>query len=441
MVAAPSTRVLTSAPAAGGLRGELRIPGDKSISHRSLMFAALADGTSEIDGMLEGDDCLATADALRAMGVVVERRAAGRYRVHGVGLHGLSAPSVPLDLGNSGTGMRLFCGMLAPQKFPVTLIGDASLSSRPMRRVTDPLTAMGARIKTTDGCAPIAILPAPPLAGLTYTLPVASAQLKSALLIAGLYAASPVTVIEPGPSRDHTERMLAAMGASVRRGNSQVTIEPAAALSPVDVTVPADLSSAAFFLVAAAITPGSDVVLPAVGTNPTRRGVLDILDLMGADIELTNPRDCGGEPVADLRVRAAPLRAADVPASLVPLAIDEFPILFVAAAAADGVSEFHGLAELRHKESDRIAAMTAGLAALGVRTEEGEDWVRIHGGPLGGGEIESRDDHRIAMAFAVAGAIASAPVRIREPDNIATSFPDFIALANQAGLQLHLNAE
>lgn len=428
---------LVSAAVASPLRAALSIPGDKSVSHRALMFSALADGTSRIRGMLEGEDCLATRSALEAMGVPIDRDADGVYTVHGVGLHGLKAPAGPLDMGNAGTGMRLFCGLLAGQQFSSTLIGDESLSKRPMRRVTEPLAKMGANASTVDGHAPICVEPAENgLRGIEFEMPVASAQVKSALLIAGLYAGSSVTVIEPAVSRDHTERMLSAMGASVVVDGSRIEIKPAERLQAVDIDVPADLSSAAFFLVAGSIVPGSALTLPGVGINPTRDGVLGILEQMGAEVTTANERLCGGEPVADLEVRAAPLRAVQISAEWVPLAIDEFPVLFVAAACAEGTSRFEGLAELRHKESDRLAAMASGLAALGISIEEGEDWIEITGGRFGGGEIDSLDDHRIAMAFAVAGAVATGPVTILRPENIATSFPDFYALAESAGLRL-----
>ncbi len=434
MTATPET--IVSRPIARPLDGWLRVPGDKSVSHRSLMFSAIASGTSRIRGLLEGEDCLATANAMRALGVAVTREAEGDWRVVGRGLRGLEAPAAELDLGNSGTGMRLLCGLMAAQSFSSTLIGDASLSTRPMRRVINPLSAMGARIDSVDGHAPLVIHPAESLEGVNFEMPIASAQLKSALLIAGLYAASPTTLHEPAPSRDHTERMLSAMGAEVTRDGSTVRIAPCQRLEAVDIRVPADLSSAAFFLVAASLVPGSELTLEAVGINPTRRGVLDILEAMGADISLANPQTVGGEPVADLTVRGVTLKGARIPESLVPLAIDEFPVLFVAAAAADGVSEFSGLAELRHKESDRIGVMAAGLRALGVRVEEGDDWVRIEGGQLAGGTVDSHGDHRIAMAFAVGASVAAAPVTIGNAREIATSFPNFLELAGTAGLSV-----
>ncbi|MEO1595144.1 MAG: 3-phosphoshikimate 1-carboxyvinyltransferase [Pseudomonadota bacterium] len=427
---------IISRPVARPLEGCLRVPGDKSVSHRSLMFSAIATGRSRIRGLLEGEDCLATANAMRALGVEITREGAGDWHVVGRGLRGLEAPAAPLDLGNSGTGMRLLCGLMAAQPFSSTLVGDASLSTRPMRRVINPLSAMGARIDSDDGHAPLVIHAAETLEGIDYDMPIASAQLKSALLIAGLYASSPTVLHEPAPSRDHTERMLSAMGAEVRREGSTVRIAPCERLEAVGIRVPADLSSAAFFLVAASIVPGSELTLEAVGTNPTRRGVLDILEAMGADLSLSNPQTVGGEPVADLTVRGRKLKGARIPESLVPLAIDEFPVLFVAAASADGVSEFSGLAELRHKESDRIGVMVAGLRALGIQVDEGEDWVRIEGGQPTGGAIDSHGDHRIAMAFAVGASVASGPVTISKAREIATSFPNFLELAGAAGLNV-----
>ncbi|MEL7312482.1 MAG: 3-phosphoshikimate 1-carboxyvinyltransferase, partial [Pseudomonadota bacterium] len=331
-------------------------------------------------------------------------------------------------------------GLLAGQSFPSTLVGDESLSRRPMARVADPLNAMGGGLRTTEGHAPIHIEPAGSgLHGIEYTLPVASAQLKSALLIAGLYADGDVEITEPGVSRDHTERMLSAMGVDVVRSGNVVKLSRPTHLKPLDIEVPSDLSSAAFFLVSASITPESDVILPGVGVNATRDGVLTILEQMGAQIERLNPRTCGGEPVADLRVTAAQLKGLSVAPELVPLAIDEFPVLFIAAAAATGRSRFVGLAELRHKESDRISAMVEGLRTLGVAADEGEDWVEIEGGPLTSGQVDSYHDHRIAMAFAVAGAIAQGVVEIARPENIATSFPNFVELGNNIGMHLELD--
>ncbi|MFK8052043.1 MAG: 3-phosphoshikimate 1-carboxyvinyltransferase [Woeseiaceae bacterium] len=433
-----STEILESLPVTDGLHGELAVPGDKSVSHRSLMLLAIADGTGEVTGLLEGEDCIATANAMQMMGAEINRIAPGRYVVNGSGLRGLRRPDADIDLGNSGTGMRLLCGLLSAQAFPTRLVGDESLSVRPMRRVTKPLTAMGAVIHSNDGCAPLTIRPSNGLNGIRYDMPIASAQLKSALILAGLYANGETELIEPGPSRDHTERMLSAMGANIESERQRIVVQPTEQLRAIDIQVPADLSSAAFFLVAASIVPDSCLTLTGVGVNPTRTGVLDILASLGANIEVSNKRVCGGEPVADLLVRSANLKAIDLDPALVPLAIDEFPILFIAAAAADGVSRFSGLEELRHKESDRIGVMTKGLRELGIVVEEGEDWVEITGGPITGGTIDSHGDHRIAMAFAVAAACSSGSIFVEKPENIATSFPNFVYLANQVGLKMML---
>ena len=423
----------------GALRGRLRVPGDKSISHRAVMLAALADGVTEITGFLEGADSLATLAAFRAMGVEAEGPEDGRLVVRGVGLHGLNEPGAALDLGNSGTSMRLLAGLLAGQRFPSVLTGDLSLSRRPMRRVTEPLAAMGARIDTTQaGTAPLGIHPVSALHGIEYEMPVASAQVKSSLLLAGLYADGETCVTEPAPSRDHTERMLTAFGWPVRRDGSRVCVRGGGRLTAGPIAVPADVSSAAFFLVGASIAPGSDAVLERVGMNPTRIGVLNILRAMGADIRVEHERQLGGEPVADLRVRAAVLRGIRIPEDQVPLAIDEFPALFVAAACADGETLLTGAAELRVKESDRIQVMADGLAALGVEVEPRDDGIRIAGrgaaGMLGGGRIDSHGDHRVAMAFAMAALRATAPIVIDDCLNVTTSFPGFAALAAGAGL-------
>ncbi|MEL7298109.1 MAG: 3-phosphoshikimate 1-carboxyvinyltransferase [Pseudomonadota bacterium] len=430
--------LLVSRPVQQGLTGAIRVPGDKSISHRSLMLGALATGTTRVTGLLEGEDCLATAAAMQSMGARIVRHSSESYVIDGVGLRGLRAPENDIYLGNSGTGMRLLCGLLAAQSFPSVLTGDASLSSRPMARVIEPLTKMGANIASENGKAPLRIAPADRLQGIDYAMPLASAQLKSALMLAGLFATSATILREPGPSRDHTERMLQAMGVSITIDGPLIRLEPVDRLNALDIDVPADLSSAAFFLVAASIVSDSAVTLTGVGLNPTRTGVLDILSLMGADISIENRRESGGEPIADLSVRSADLRSIDLDPALVPLAIDEFPILFVAAACARGDTRFSGLAELRHKESDRIGVMVAGLRALGIQVEEGDDWVVIEGGQFQSGEVESHGDHRVAMAFAVAGAVADAEVSIRDPENIATSFPNFAVLAERVGLSLRI---
>ena len=422
----------------GVLRGRLRVPGDKSISHRAIMLGALADGMTQINGFLEGEDCLATLRAFRAMGVPIEGPNQGQVTVQGVGLHGLSAPTALLDVGNSGTSMRLMTGLLAGQPFDTVLTGDDSLRRRPMRRVTDPLSQMGARITATEsGCAPLHIHGGQRLRGLDYALPVASAQVKSCLLLAGLYAEGETRLTEPAPTRDHTERMLEGFGYPLRRVDQHtVALTGGGRLRATLIDVPADLSSAAFFLVGACLAPGSDLLLEHVGINPTRTGVIDILRLMGADITVLQPRLAGGEPVADLRVRYAPLHGVAIPPALVPLAIDEFPALFIAAAAAQGTTTLSGAAELRVKESDRIQVMADGLQALGGVAEPTVDGLVIQGGPWSGGTVLSHGDHRIAMSFAMAALRASGPITIEDCANVTTSFPDFIALARAVGLTI-----
>lgn len=425
----------------GRLSGSLRVPGDKSISHRSIMLGAIADGVTRVSGFLEGADALSTMNAFRALGVTIEGPADGRVVVHGVGLHGLRQAAGPLDCGNAGTAMRLMMGLLAGQRFESTLIGDESLSKRPMRRVADPLALMGARIETRDGRPPVRILPCERLTGIRYEMPMASAQVKSALLLAGLYAEGETTVIEPAPTRDHTERMLGGFGVRVVRDGAAASLVGGQPLRATAIDVPADISSAAFFLAGAAISPGSDLRLEHVGMNPTRTGVIDILRLMGADIAVENPREVGGEPVADLRVRGGALRGIEVPRELVPLAIDEFPALFVAAACAEGRTVVTGAEELRVKESDRIAVMADGLRALGVSAEPTPDGIVIEGRGgearvFGGGEIATHHDHRIAMSFAIAALRAGGTISIRDTDVVATSFPGFVALARGAGLDI-----
>lgn len=425
----------------GRLSGSLRVPGDKSISHRSIMLGAIADGVTRVSGFLEGADALSTMNAFRALGVTIEGPADGRVVVHGVGLHGLRQAAGPLDCGNAGTAMRLMMGLLAGQRFESTLIGDESLSKRPMRRVADPLALMGARIETRDGRPPVRILPCERLTGIRYEMPMASAQVKSALLLAGLYAEGETTVIEPAPTRDHTERMLGGFGVRVVRDGAAASLVGGQPLRATAIDVPADISSAAFFLVGAAISPGSDLRLEHVGMNPTRTGVIDILRLMGADIAVENPREVGGEPVADLRVRGGALRGIEVPRELVPLAIDEFPALFVAAACAEGRTVVTGAEELRVKESDRIAVMADGLRTLGVSAEPTPDGIVIEGRGgqdrvFGGGEIATHHDHRIAMSFAIAALRAGDTISIRDTDVVATSFPGFVALARGAGLDI-----
>ncbi|WP_411834840.1 3-phosphoshikimate 1-carboxyvinyltransferase [Pseudoxanthomonas mexicana] len=419
------------------LHGELTIPGDKSISHRAVMFAALADGVSRIDGFLEGEDTRATAAIFARLGVRIETPSASRRIVHGVGVDGLKPPAGDLDCGNAGTGMRLLAGLLAGQPFDSVLVGDESLSRRPMRRVTVPLARMGARIDTAEGgLPPLRIHGGQALAGIDHTLEVASAQVKSALLLAGLYARGETVVREPHPTRDYTERMLAAFGVDIEFSPGHARLRGGQRLRATDIEVPADFSSAAFFLVGASIVPGSRLRLRAVGLNPRRTGLLAALRMMGADIAEENHRVHGGEAVADLLVRHAPLRGIEVPEALVPDMIDEFPALFVAAACAEGPTVVRGAAELRVKESDRLAAMATGLRALGLRVDETPDGATLHPGALQGGRIESHGDHRIAMAFAMAAQRAQGEVRIGDVANVATSFPGFDALARGAGCGL-----
>jgi len=426
----------------GTISGEARVPGDKSMSHRSIMLGALAEGTTRVSGFLEGDDALATLAAFRAMGVSIERHGEGEVVVHGVGLHGLAAPDGPLDLGNAGTDMRLMCGLMAGQPFDTVLTGDASLCSRPMGRVIDPLRLMGAKIDAQEGGRPpLKITGGSQLKGIHYDLPMASAQVKSCVLLAGLYAQGRTSVTEPAPTRDHTERMLRGFGYEVKREGEVISLQGGGSLKAADIDVPADISSAAFFLVAASITPGSDLLLTHVGINPTRIGVLNILNLMGADITLKNEREVGGEPVADIQVRYAPLHGVDIPEDQVPLAIDEFPALFIAAACAQGRTVLRGAEELRVKESDRIAAMAEGLNTLGVNNEVLEDGIIIEGGTIGGGEIRTHMDHRIAMAFSIAALRAEQEIVVLDCDHVATSFPGFDALARGLGLQIIVQAD
>ena len=424
----------------GEVAGELTVPGDKSISHRALMFGGIAEGETQITGFLAGEDCLATLRVLQALGVGIERPQPQAVRVTGRGLHGLRAAGAPLDMGNAGTAMRLFMGLLAPQAFDSTLIGDGSLMRRPMERVAAPLRLMGANIRTHEGRPPVEIHGTPELRAIDYALPVASAQVKSAVLLAGLRASGRTRVTEPAPARDHTERMLQAFGVEVLREGSSVAVEGGQRLTGTTVAVPADFSSAAFFLVAGCLAGERGLLLRNVGVNPTRTGLLEMLRLMGADIRV-HPLQQGagarGEPIADIEVRKSRLKGIRVPPSLVPLAIDEFPAFFIAAAVAEGETLVRGALELRVKESDRLAAMAEGLSVLGVENQLLEDGLWIRGGsPFGGGIIESHGDHRIAMAFAVAGLAARGPIEIRDVANVATSFPGFLDSARSAGLQI-----
>lgn len=404
------------------------------------MLGALAEGTTHVHGFLEGEDSLATLRAFRAMGVSIQGPDKGQVTIRGVGMRGLKAPPAPLDLGNSGTSMRLMSGLMAGQGFEVTLLGDASLTGRPMNRVVDPLVSMGAMIDCAPGgTAPLHIRPPQGLSGIDYVMPVASAQVKSCLLLAGMYATGETCVTEPAPTRDHTERMLQGFAYPVQRDGARVCVQGGGRLRACDIDVPADISSAAFFLVGASIAAGSDLVLEHVGMNPTRDGVITILRAMGADIEVDNRREVGGEPVADLRVRAAPLTGIRIPLDQVPLAIDEFPVLFVAAACADGETLLTGAEELRVKESDRIQVMADGLTALGVDASPTPDGIVIRGGPISGGEVDSHGDHRIAMAFTIAALRADGDIRINDCMNVNTSFPGFVELASGIGCRVRVS--
>ena len=423
----------------GNARGDVRVPGDKSMSHRSIMLGSLAQGMTEVTGFLEGEDSLATLQAFRDMGVIIEGPERGRVVIHGVGLHGLKAPAKPLYMGNSGTSIRLLSGLLAGQSFDTELTGDISLSGRPMGRVADPLRSMGANIETSEnGTPPLRIRGGQRLTPINYLMPMASAQVKSCVLLAGLYAEGETTTVEPAPTRDHTERMLRGFGYQVDSNDDIASLNGGGRLTSTRINVPADISSAAFFMVAAAIVSGSDITLRHVGVNPTRIGVINILRQMGANIELFNPAQVGDEPVADIRVRYAPLKGIAIPEDQVPLAIDEFPVLFVAAACAEGKTILTGAEELRVKESDRIQSMADGLVTLGVDAVATDDGIHIVGGEIGSGEVESFDDHRIAMAFSIAALRANGPITIKETNNVATSFPNFISLARQVGINIKL---
>jgi 3-phosphoshikimate 1-carboxyvinyltransferase len=422
---------------AARVSGRMCVPGDKSISHRSLMLGGIASGRTEVRGFLDSADCLATLAALQAMGVKVDRHDANSLTVHGKGMAGLQAPSGVLDMGNAGTAIRLSMGLLAGQKFTSVLTGDASLQKRPMERVAAPLRLMGANIATTNGRPPVTLSPAGRLKGIDYALPVASAQVKSAILLAGLYAEGVTQVTEPAPTRDHTERMLRSLGVEVTTDGARVRLGGGQVLHGTHIDVPGDFSSAAFFLVAGCLAAADGLVIENVGINPTRTGLLDILRLMGADIRLHTRESKGAEPVADIELRQSALHGIHVPEALVPLAIDEFPVLFIAAAAARGETVVSGAEELRVKESDRLAVMAAGLSANGVVNELAPDGIRIQGGRrLSGAEVDSHGDHRIAMAFAIASLHADGPIHIRDVENVGTSFPRFVETARGCGLDL-----
>lgn len=412
------------------------IPGDKSISHRAIMLGSIAEGQTSVSGFLAGDDCLATMAALRQMGVEIEQPTATDLEIHGVGLHGLQQPAADIDLGNSGTAMRLLAGVVAGQRFAATLTGDESLTERPMQRIITPLARMGAVIESRDGKPPLTIRGNENLRSIDYELPMASAQVKSAILLAGLYAEDQTTVSEPAPTRDHTERMLRAMGVEVGATNERISLHGQRSLRGCPIHIPGDLSSAAFVMLAALLADDVEVLIRNVGVNPTRSGVIDILQAMGANISLENPRVLGEEPAADIRVHSSELHGIVVDPALVSLAIDEFPVLFVAAAAANGKTVFSGLAELRVKESDRIAAMSAGLRVLGIEVEESEDGAIVHGGRFMSGDVQSFGDHRVAMSLAVAATIAEGPVTVNDVATVETSFPGFVSCLQDIGVEI-----
>lgn len=437
-----TNNVIFRANSGQSLAGAIRVAGDKSISHRSIMLGALAEGVTEVEGFLEGEDSLATLQAFRDMGVVIEGPTNGRVKIHGVGLNGLQAPPGPIYLGNSGTGMRLFAGLLSGQAFDTELTGDESLSKRPMERVAGPLRTMGAVIETAEGGRPpMKIKGGQPLKGIHYDMPMASAQVKSCLLLAGMYADGETSVTEPAPTRDHTERMLNGFGYKVERDGATARLSGGGSMQGGKIDVPADISSAAFFMVAASITPGSDLTLEHVGLNPTRVGVINILRAMGGDIAVSNEKTVGGEPVGDIRIKHAPLKGIHIPEDQVPLAIDEFPVLFIAAVCAEGETVLSGAEELRVKESDRIQVMADGLAQLGVRTEVKPDGIVINGASMQGGTVHSHGDHRIAMAFSVAALRAEGEIVINDCANVATSFPNFVELANRVGMSVIVSGD
>jgi 3-phosphoshikimate 1-carboxyvinyltransferase len=442
----PSTTRNFEVQPARSVSGVTAVPGDKSISHRSLMLCGIADGSSEVTGFLASEDCLASLAAMRAFGVHIEQPSPTHVVIHGVGLRGLRDAGFALDMGNAGTAMRLFTGLLSAQSFNSRLIGDASLMKRPMERVAKPLREMGADVRTRSGTPPVDIGGGRRLRGIEYTMPVASAQVKSAILLAALYADSTTTVIAPAINRDHSERMLGSCGVRIDTKGLRTTLHPPERLSNQRFNVPGDFSSAAFFIVAGLLGAAhGGLLIQNVGLNPTRTGLLDVLRSMGGNIEIVNPRESGAEPVADLLVHASALHGVQMPAALVPLAIDELPVLFVAAACASGETVVTGAEELRVKESDRIAAMSAGLKSLGVAHSVLPDGMRIEGRGEGtafsGGEIDSFGDHRIAMSFAVASLRAAKSISIRDVANVATSFPGFVGLARSVGLDIRESAE
>lgn len=423
------------------LNGSIRVPGDKSISHRSVMLGSIANGTTSVQGFLCGDDALATMNAFSQMGVEIQREGTN-LTIKGVGRLGLQQPQNGIDLGNSGTAMRLMMGLLAGQSFSSRLTGDRSLLQRPMKRIASPLGLMGADIETINDKAPIHLKPAS-LQAIDYTMTIASAQLKSAILLAGLYAKGRTSIIEPTPTRDHTERMLRGFGVKVQVADKNISLKGGVELQAMDIDIPADISSAAFFIVAASIAATSDVLLTHVGINPTRTGIIRILQAMGANISLVNQREIGNEPVADIKIIPTQLKGIDIPEAWVPLAIDELPVVAIAAACAVGTTRLTGAEELRVKESDRLMAIANTLNTLGVKVKEKPDGFIIEGKGkrrndfvFTGGTVNSYGDHRIAMAATVASLRAKDTIYIEDCDNVATSFPGFISLANSIGFNL-----
>ncbi len=432
------TRIDYIAAPVSSLSGKLTIPGDKSISHRAIIFGAIAEGETRISGLLDSEDARATMDVFKNMKVKIDN-VSDKIVIQGVGLNGLTKAEKPFYFGNSGTSIRLLAGILAAQKFDSTLTGDESLSKRPMLRIVEPLNKMGAEISCSEGgTLPMKIKGGKSLRGFSYELPVASAQLKSSLLLAGLYAQGVTRIIEPAVTRDHTERMLKQFGGKINRDDKTIEITPGA-LKGVDIIVPGDISSAAFFIVAGCICPGADILLENVGINPTRSAIIEIMRLMGGDIEVDELSGTSTEPVANIRVRYSKLKGINIPTQLVPVAIDEFPVIMVAAAYAEGETILSNAAELRVKESDRIEAMAEGLTSLGIEVSTQADGMRVLGGKITGGEIDSYGDHRIAMAFSIASINATSPVTIRDCVNVNTSFPGFIESANSLGCDISVH--
>ena len=419
------------------LSGVITIPGDKSISHRAIMMGSIANGVTKVSGFLEGNDSLATLKSFQKMGVDIEQ-SGSKLTIKGLGMHGLKAPTKPLDLGNSGTSIRLMSGLLSAQSFDSELCGDESLSKRPMDRIIDPLRQMGAKIYGVNSKPPLSISGNQPLKAITYELPIASAQIKSCLLLAGLYAEGETCIVENVTTRDHTERMLRGFGYQVTCSDNCITLDGGGELEACDIDIPSDISSAAFFMVAASIAKNADLTLKAININPTRTGIIEILKLMGADITLSNETEMAGEKTADIQVRSADLKGIEIPNELVPLAIDEFPVLFIAASCAEGETLLTGAKELRVKESDRIQVMADGLKILGIKTEVLDDGIHIQGGQFSkpSAPIKSRHDHRVSMSFVVASAACNFDIKIEGVDNVKTSFPNFVELANTIGANI-----